>query len=203
MVLFTDITTIDNKTKHTKMKFLNEIEASLQTNKKISFGNSRLKVIEDYGIQGVQDFKEVRYFKIKYLKSTLKLGLHFYQRHNGPCLAVTMFDKQDIFRNIIQYVLKEEEIVKDDKLEFHHNGVIGGGIPFLTKKKTIEYLSTKKTDLVIVDSSKILLGIISADKKLNWKNKEYSSFITNLVEYSIHRRILKNKYMSDSSPKEV
>ena len=117
---------------------------------------------------GVVDFAatgEARKLEVSYKGTNYVLYIHFYNRQNGNCLAVT---NESNGRNLLQLVLDNYLEKTPFGARLWHDGVITG-VTNLNSDKLIHYVKEKSPNLVKNDKDwgdYIELGYINENEKL-------------------------------------
>lgn len=143
--------------------------------KRVSFGNgeSTFRMLD-------ASFKGVKY----------QFAIHVYARHNGCCLAVAMPKKDNVFHNVIQFVLDKYVSREEANFWVYHDGTIGG--KSLKRSITLDFLKEQDMDLTQLKKIKVVnLGNLPLSDKFSWNNELVKDFFNRLLIYCVYRQILK------------
>jgi hypothetical protein len=145
----------------------------------------------DYTVTGEARKVEVTYNGIKYV-----LYIHFYNRDNGNCLAVT---NEANGRNLLQLVLDNYLEKTPFGARLWHDGKITG-IANLTSEKLINYIKGKAPDLIKHETGYgdyVEFGYINEKEKLSFANSRVLKLLSNLLLFSILRHEIKKEFKAE------
>lgn len=140
-----------------------------------------------------------RLFDVKFTSGdSFRFAVHFYQRHNGNCLAVALPDEKGAYSNIIQMVLEKFVSIDKDSYWIYHDGTIGG--KSIARAVVMTYIEQKGLPVHKSGIRKeIILGTIPMGTVLSWGDKPVQDFFDILFRYCLYRKELKAS-LADESP---
>lgn len=153
--------------------------------------------VEDEKVAESEKLGLFRNIKIGFGGRNHHLGIFFYNRHNGNCLAVYSFDEG---KNFIQLVLDKYIDYSSESLYVWHDAVITG-LAGLTKEKALAFVKSKNPHLIKKDEKDldfVDLGVFPKPTEIT--DLELNTFLSNLLQYCLLRGQLKKEMKLASDP---
>lgn len=159
------------------------------------FGN-----VEDFGVVDFKRVGEARKIAVFYKGIRYTLGIHFYNRQNGNCLAVT---DEITGRNLLQLVLDKYIEQIPQGIRIWHNGTITATAN-LNAQALIEFIEKEKPEFVKSEDGNffIELGVINEKDGISFSNDAFLKFFSSLLLFSIFRKNIKDEFDTDGHSEE-
>lgn len=151
---------------------------------------------KDLGVIDYTGIGEARKIEVSYNGITYVFYIHFYNRDNGNCLAVT---NEANGRNLLQLVLDNYIENTPFGVRLWHDGIITG-VANLTSKKLLNYVKERRPDLIKNEEGYgdyVEFGFINEDEKLSFSNSKTLQLLSNLLLYSILRNDIKKDFKEE------
>lgn len=151
---------------------------------------------KDEGIKNLSGVGPARKLEVTYKGTSYTLYIHFYNRDNGNCLAVT---NGETGKNLIQLVIDNYLEKTPFGARLWHDGVITG-VTNLNSEKLLNYVKEKSPALVKNESGYgdyIEFGYINEKEQLSFSNSKILKLFSNLLLFSILRHEIKKEFKSD------
>ncbi len=152
--------------------------------------------VKDLGVLDFPSIGEARKFEVSYKGTGYALYIHFYNRDNGNCLAIT---NELNGRNLLHLVLDSYLEGTPSGTRIWHDGKITG-IANLTSEKLITYVKRKEPSLIKTEpdyGDYVEFGIVDEKEKLSFSNPKILKLFSNLILFGILRHEIKKDFKAE------